>query len=109
MIRFYSFFILFILLLLLNAIQAQPLKEAKQAFQQGYFESAISHWQTVLATTQNTSQRLEAWFGIARAYQWLGLYKNAANTLTTYLLRKMSRKGILVREGEQRWAIYRLP
>ncbi len=81
MFRFYTFFIL----LLCNVVTAQPLTEAKQAFKTGHYEQAILHWQTVLATTQNTNHRLEAWYSIARAYRWLGDYQNALKTIETAL------------------------
>ncbi|HEC84931.1 MAG TPA: CHAT domain-containing protein [Thioploca sp.] len=69
----------------LSAAQAQPLLKAKQAFQHGYYEQAIEQWQSVLATTQDTSHRLEAYQGIAAAYRHRGLYDKALPLLNTAL------------------------
>ena len=81
--RLYAFFILSVWLC--HVVTAQPLIEARQASQYGHYGQAISHWQTVLATTQKTNHRLEAWFGIARSYRWLGDYKHALKTLKSAL------------------------
>jgi len=83
MLRIYAFFILSVWLC--NVVTAQPLIEAQHAFQSGHYDQAVSQWQTVLATTQNTNHRLEAWFGIARSYRWLGDYKHTLKTLKTAL------------------------
>jgi len=88
MIRFYSYPCLFIIMLCLgnvNVLQAQSLLVAKQSFQKGYFEQAIEQWQTVLVTTQNINERLEALLGIARTYRRLGAYDNALKTLNIAL------------------------
>ncbi len=83
--KFYLFLTLFVCFLNLTNPQAQPLLEANQALQEGRYEQAIVKWQSVLANTQDTNQRLEAWFGIARAYRWLGLYWKALKTLNAAL------------------------
>jgi len=84
MLRIYPLFILLVWLYS-HAVTAEPLIEAQHAFQSGHYGQAISHWQTVLATTQNTNHRLEAWFGIARSYRWLGGYGHALENLETAL------------------------
>ncbi|MDM8561363.1 CHAT domain-containing protein [Candidatus Parabeggiatoa sp. HSG14] len=83
--RFYSFLFVFLWLLNFSNPQAQPLLEARQAFQSGHYAQAISQWKKVLATTQNTNHRLEAWFGMARSYRWLGNYKHTFKILETAL------------------------
>ena len=76
----------FLLLCCLSIAQAQPIMKAKQAFQQGHYEQAMLHWQTVLNTAQKTNIRLDAQFNIARIYRYLGIYAKALRTINTALL-----------------------
>jgi len=75
----------FLLLLHFSTVQADSLVEAKQAFQQGHYEKAVTQWQAVLDTTTNSAHRLEAFLGIAQIHRHLGVYNQAKNLLQTAL------------------------
>ena len=87
MIRFHSLFNLLVLLWLcnFNAVQASPPEDAVQAFLHGYYEQAIVQWQNVLATTQDTRNRLDIQLALARAYRRLGAYEKTLDVINTTL------------------------
>ncbi len=85
MLSFYRLLIILLFIGGLNVVQAQPLNEAKQAFQRGHYEQAFSDWQTVLSTSNNTSPRLDAMLGMARVYRHLGIYAAAIKLIETAL------------------------
>jgi CHAT domain-containing protein len=72
---------LLLLLCLFSTVQAEPLKEAQEAFQRGDYEQAIIQWQNVL--THNQSARFQAWLAIAQAHRYMGAYYQALDILNT--------------------------
>ena len=74
---------LYLLLLIGNFAfaQSQLVMEAKQAFNQGHYEQAMLHWQTILNANPTLKIRQEATLNIARIYRYLGIYTKAIITL----------------------------
>lgn len=59
-----------------------PFEQARLAFQQGEFESAIAYWHTALKSNEfDTSQRFDALLQLSNAYQTLGFSDEAIETL----------------------------
>ncbi|NJO14351.1 MAG: tetratricopeptide repeat protein [Thioploca sp.] len=74
-----------LLTLIWNSTVAQPLERATQAFQQGYYEQAITQWQMALTHSPTTQQRLQVELSLVQAYRRLGAYEEAIKILNQAL------------------------
>ncbi len=74
-----------LLTLIWNNTVAQPLERATQAFQQGYYEQAITQWQMALTHSPTPRQRLQVELGLVQAYRRLGAYDEAIKILNQAL------------------------
>ncbi|MDY6992467.1 MAG: CHAT domain-containing protein [Pseudomonadota bacterium] len=80
----FTFKLLFLAVLFaLNPVWAIPtlLQHGQEAFQEGHFSQAVENWQTALNETTVVEQQLDLLFRLASAYQAMGHYAQALETL----------------------------
>jgi len=80
----FTFKLLFLTVLLaFNPVWATStlLQSGQAAFQEGHFSQAVEDWQAALTETTEVTQQLELLFRLASAYQAMGHYPQALETL----------------------------